>query len=131
MKNKKIFLGGTCSNSTWRKDLIPLLKENNIDYFNPMKENWTEEMAKKELEEREKCDFNLYVIEDLSLYSIAEVVDDSNKRPKKTFLLFFESKFNNKQLKAIQHIEEMVRNNGSYIIKDFNELIDYLTKLKH
>ena len=86
---------------------------------------------KKELEEREKCDFNLYVIEDLSLYSIAEVVDDSNKRPKKTFLLFFESKFNNKHLKAIQHIEEMVRNNGSYIIKDFNELINYLNNLKY
>ena len=54
MKNKKIFLGGTCSNSTWRKDLIPLLKENNIDYFNPMKENWTEEMAKKRIRRKRK-----------------------------------------------------------------------------
>lgn len=29
----KVFLGGTCNNSTWREELKPLLK---IDYFDPV-----------------------------------------------------------------------------------------------
>ena len=33
--NNKVFLGGTCNNSTWRDELIPQLK---IDYFNPVVE---------------------------------------------------------------------------------------------
>ena len=37
MKNK-VFLGGTCNNSTWREELIPQLK---IDYYNPVVKDWT------------------------------------------------------------------------------------------
>jgi len=33
---KKIFLGGTCNNSTWREQLIPMLQ---INYFNPVVDN--------------------------------------------------------------------------------------------
>ena len=33
---KKVFLGGTCNGSDWRKKLIPKLK---IDYFNPVVED--------------------------------------------------------------------------------------------
>jgi len=29
----KVFLGGTCNESTWRDELIPMLE---IDYFNPV-----------------------------------------------------------------------------------------------
>jgi len=29
----KIFLGGTCNESTWRNRIIPMLE---IDYFNPV-----------------------------------------------------------------------------------------------
>ena len=36
----KVFLGGTCNNSKWRDKLIPML---NIDYFNPVVDDWTEE----------------------------------------------------------------------------------------
>jgi hypothetical protein len=35
MKNK-VFLGGTCENTTWRKELIDNLK---VDYFNPVVDN--------------------------------------------------------------------------------------------
>lgn len=30
---KKVFLGGTCNDTTWRDKIIPYLK---IDYFNPI-----------------------------------------------------------------------------------------------
>ena len=41
----KVFLGGTCNNSTWRDTLIPLLK---IDYFNPVVDDWTPECQEQE-----------------------------------------------------------------------------------
>ena len=87
-KNKnKVFLGGTCNESTWRNDLIKLLK---IDYFNPVVDDWNEEAYQEELRQREICDFCLYVITPkmTGVYSIAEVVDDSNKRPEKTIFCY-------------------------------------------
>ena len=79
----KVFLGGTCNDSKWRDKLIPMLK---INYFNPVVEDWNEEAREQERQERKICDFCLYVITPAlaGVYSIAEVVDDSNKRPAKT-----------------------------------------------
>ena len=36
----KVFLGGTCNESTWRNRIIPMLA---IDYFNPVVDDWNEE----------------------------------------------------------------------------------------
>lgn len=79
----KVFLGGTCNDSTWRDDLIPKLK---IDYFNPIVDDWNKEAQQEEIKERKNSDYVLYVITPKmsGVYSIAEVVDDSNKRPEKT-----------------------------------------------
>jgi len=87
MPMKKVFLGGTCNGSLWRNDLIKDLK---IDYFQPQAEDWTPEMMQKEIKQREECDFCLYVITPkmTGVYSIAEVVDDSNKRPGETIFSF-------------------------------------------
>ena len=76
MQNK-VFLGGTCNDSTWRDNLIPLLK---IDYFNP--EDWTEECQAIQMYEKEnKCNIHLYVItkEMKGVFSIAEAVDSVHK----------------------------------------------------
>ncbi|MDN4618429.1 nucleoside 2-deoxyribosyltransferase domain-containing protein [Paenibacillus sp. PsM32] len=85
---KKVFLGGTCNNSIWREDLIPLLQR---DYFNPVVPWWKPEHLKEELKQRGECDFVLYVLtaEMVGFYSIAEVVDDSNKRPEKNDIIPF------------------------------------------
>jgi len=79
----KVFLGGTANKSNWRDYIIPKLK---INYFNPIVDDWNEAAYKKELYEREHCDFCIYVITPkmTGVYSIAEVIDDSNKRPNKT-----------------------------------------------
>lgn len=81
----RVFLGGTCNGSTWRDALIPKLR---IDYFNPVVEDWTPECQAEEVRQRQECDFVLYTItkEMKGVYSIAEVVDDSNKRPARTVL---------------------------------------------
>lgn len=39
----KIFLGGTCCETTWRDELIPYLEKANIEYFNPVVKDWTPE----------------------------------------------------------------------------------------
>lgn len=124
---KRIFLGGTCNESTWRDKLIELLKESgNYSYFNPVVDDWTEECYQKELEERKRCDICLYTITPkmTGVYSIAEVVDDSNKKPQKTvFCVLTKDEvenpgitntvtFSESQLKSLNKVAEMVKLNG-------------------
>ena len=81
--NKKVFLGGTTNETDWRDNLIPML---NIDYFNPVVKDWNEKAQAEEIKQRKECDYVLYVITPkmLGVFAIAEVTDDSNKRPSKT-----------------------------------------------
>lgn len=83
----RVFLGGTCNESTWRDDLIPLLL---CDYFNPVVDDWTPECQAEEIRQRETCDFVLYTLTPrmTGVYSVAEVVDDSNKRPGRTLFCY-------------------------------------------
>ena len=84
MTDKKcVFLGGTCADSEWREELIPMLI---TDYFHPIVEVWDDAAQQRELDARENSEFCLYVLSPRleGFYSVAEVVDDSNKRPDKT-----------------------------------------------
>ena len=129
MKKRKIFLGGTCNDSTWREILIPLLK---IDYFNPVVDDWNEETFKKELEEKEICDYRLYVITPLmtGVYSIAEVIDDSNKCPEKAVFCFITKdnniEFDEGQIKSLTKVGEMVEQNGGKFVRNFFDLPNIL-----
>lgn len=126
---KKVFLGGTCNNSLWRDKLIPLLK---IDYFNPVVKVWTDEAQQKELHERQSCDFCLYVITPRlkGMYSIAEAVDDSNKRPEKTVFCFLpkdgELEFTEFQLKSLTAVGEMITKNKAKVCANLNEVAEYV-----
>lgn len=78
---KRVFLGGTCADTTWRSELMPLLDNLNIDYFNPVVEDWTPEcQAIEEEEKNHKCNVHLYVItkEMMGTYSIAEIVHSAH-----------------------------------------------------
>lgn len=130
-KNIRVFLGGTCNNSNWRDTLI---KKLNIDYFNPVVKDWTPECMKKEIEERATCDFCLYTITPLmtGVYSIAEVVDDSNKRPQKTILCILSEdgnkKFDEFQLRSLNQVANMVKTNGGQVFFNLNDVSSYLNK---
>lgn len=130
-KIMKVFLGGTCGDSTWRNDLIPKLK---IEFFNPQLGvgEWTPAHSEIEEKEKDECDICLYVIspETSSMWSIAEVVDDSNKRPKKT-VFFINVKdeglvFSKHELNALDKIGILVLNNGGLYFESYNNLINYL-----
>ena len=126
---KKVFLGGTCNGSLWRNDLIKLLT---IDYFNPCKDEWTEEMMKEEIKQRSECDFCLYVITPkmTGFYSIAELVDDSNKRPVKTIFCYLstdeDSKFSDFQIKSLLQVGKMIRENGAHFFATLEEVSSFL-----
>ena len=128
-KQCKVFLGGTCNESTWRDELIKKLK---IDYFNPVVDDWTEECYKEELIQREICDYCLYVITPrmTGVYSIAEVIDDSNKRPEKTIFCFLSNddskRFVNGQIKSLDKVGIMVENNGGKYFKSLDEVAEFL-----
>jgi hypothetical protein len=131
---KKVFLGGTTNNSDWRDKLIKDLK---IDYFNPVVKDWNEEAQKREISERKNCDFVLYVITPKmeGVYSIAEVIDDSNKRPEKTILAYLTEddgkEFTKHQIKSLDMVGKMVKENGGKWFKTLNEVADYLNFKKN
>lgn len=131
MNNNKVFLGGTCNGSTWRDKLIPFLT---CTYFNPVVPDWNDEAYKEELKQRESCDYCLYVITPnmTGVYSIAEAVDDSNKRPEKTLFCVLNEddngEFNVSQMKSLIAVEKMIRNNGGKSFNSLSQLAEFLNR---
>jgi len=134
-KNKKVFLGGTCNESNWRDELVSLLK---IDFFNPIVSDWDEAAKMEEIKQRKICDYVLYVITPrmTGVYSIAEVVDDSNKQPEKTlFCVLKEDNSNGEhklfdvgQLRSLAAVSEMVKNNGAKVFDNLEDVAEFLNK---
>ncbi len=140
---RRVFLGGTCSDSTWREELISMLE---IEYYNPVVKNWTPECMEEEIKQRKLCNYVLYVITPLmqGVYSIAEVVDDSNKRPDKTIFCVIENdwegvefgmsyvredvKFTKGQLKSLNQVKKMVKENGATVCDNLQDVADFLNK---
>lgn len=126
---KKVFLGGTCNGSKWRDGFIKSLK---IDYFQPQMDDWTPQMMEEEIKQRAECDFCLYVITPkmTGVYSIAEVVDDSNKRPGKTIFCYLisdeEKSFSHDQIRSLEQTGKMIVKNGAIFFKSLAETADYL-----
>jgi hypothetical protein len=129
--NKKAFLGGTCNDSTWRNDLIKKLE---IDYFNPVVEDWTPKCQEEEIKQRESCDFVLYCITPkmVGCYSVAEVVDDSNKRPSKTLYIQLNSdddcSFSVSQIKSLEAVKKMISLNGALCFDALEDVAKFLNK---
>lgn len=109
----KVFLGGTCSGYKWRNDLIPLLK---CDYYNPIVKNWSESDRIREVHERETADYVLYVITSgiKGVYSIAEIIDDSNKRPEKTMA------------HSMEAVVNLAKSNSVTICESLPEIAEFL-----
>lgn len=129
---KKVFLGGTCNESTWRNRMMIYLYDEGIDYFNPVVPDWTEACMEQEIKERQTCDYVLYTITPkmTGVYSIAEVVDDSNKRPDRTILVLLRSdgdlEFTLGQWKSLGAVAKMVRKNGGQVFDNLKSAAVYL-----
>jgi len=138
MNNYKcVFLGGTCADSKWREELIPKL---NINYFNPVVKDWTPECQQEKIRQRENCDFVLYTLTRThSTYSIAEAVDDSNKRPEKTIVCITNELMDYKwytkwamdeqDMKHLDPVGRMVERNGGKYFKNLDDVANYLNNM--
>ena len=126
---KKVFLGGTTNNSDWRDKLVEKLK---IDSFNPVVKDWNEAAQEEEIKQRKNCDYVLYVITPKmeGVYSIAEVIDDSNKRPEKTIFAYLKEddgkEFTKHQLKSLDMVGKMVKENNGKWFTTLDEVADFL-----
>ena len=118
----KVFLGGTCNETTWRDDLIAVL---DVDYFNPVVEDWSHEcQAREEKEKAADCNIHLYVItsEMMGTYSIAEAIESAMTRGKQTILHVIPDGFSVAQVISLEAVTRMVRKHGgiSYIDSDLH-----------
>ncbi len=127
----KVFLGGTCNESMWRERIIPMLE---VEFYNPVVEDWTPECMQEEVRQREECDILLYVITPkmIGVYAIAEVVDDSNKRPSQTVFVCLreddDDKFSNGQLKSLGAVAGMVGRNGAVVCPNLESAASYINQ---
>lgn len=127
---ERVYLGGTCNGSDWRARLIPLLTE--VEYFDPVVDDWNDDAAARELFEREHDDWLLYVFTPLSdnIYGVAEVVDDSNKHPDRTLLCVLEHDggkvLSPHQAKAMSMVSRMVEANGARAFHSLGEVASFL-----
>ena len=130
----KVFLGGTCNESQWRQQVIANLT---IDYFNPVVDDWTQECMAEEVRQRQSCDLVLYVITPLmtGTYAIAEVIDDSNKRPERTVFCFLENdvnaeskqfRFTGGQVRSLTQVGKMVERNGAKVCGSLEQVWKHL-----
>lgn len=128
----RVFLGGTCNNSTWRDQLIPLLT---VDYFNPVVDDWTPECQEEEIRQRQICTKVVYVITPkmTGVYSIAEAVDDSNKRPDRVVFCCAmkdeESEFTAAQWKSICQVARMIAANGGTVCQSLEDVAGVVNAL--
>lgn len=83
----------------------------------------------REVQERKTADFVLYVLtSDMAgVYSIAEVVDDSNKRPNKTLLcILYDDKFGKKMTHSLHAVENLVKENGGRVFESLEAVARFL-----
>ena len=133
MKNRrkqiKVALMGTCNESTWRERLKLILK---IEFYDPVVPNWTKECQEEEIRQRQICDYCLYVITPkmTGSFAIAEVVQDSNKRPEKTIFCFLKEDdgvcFSGGQIRSLDAVANMVKTNGANIFETLEQIADFL-----
>ena len=127
MSKGKVFLGGTCNGKDWRPELI---KKLTCDYFNPLVKDWTEERRLIEINEWESDDKVLYTLtkDMIGVYSVAEVTDDSNKRPEKTILCILKDGFTDGMLKSLDALAKMVEKNGAKVFYSLDDVAEELNK---
>jgi hypothetical protein len=129
---KRVFLGGTCNQSNWRKQMMVYVNNQNMEYFNPVTDDWNDDAQANEIRERESCDFCLYTLTPkmTGTYSIAEVIDDSNKRPEKTVMVLLKEdgkeRFTKAQWKSLSAVAKMVKRNGGQVFDNLKLAVLYM-----
>ena len=64
------------------------------------------------------------------VYSIAEIIDDSNKRSEKTLFCILDTdingEFNVSQMKSLLAVQNMVKNNGARVFSSLEDIAEFV-----
>lgn len=131
----KIFLGGTCNDTTWRQSLINYLPKS-IEYFNPVVNDWTPDCIEIENEEKQnRCNIHLYVItkEMSGVYSIAEIIQSSVTNDITTMVCILKEGFEESMSRSLNAVTSMAESNGAIILTSdtMEKLAIEITNLLH
>ena len=129
---KKIFLGGTCNNDSWREELvIPVLQELGFDFFNPVVEDWTEDCIVIEEKEKKEAFCNLFVITSnmKGVYSIAEAVYLACKSNQTTAFIVVDDGFDEGELKSLKAVMSLIEEDALVNITNRDSLPEVIKKL--
>ena len=110
----KIFLGGTCNQTTWRDSLIKML-DSSLSYYNPVVDDWTPDCQVEEIKQKEsECNIHFYCITSAmtGAFSIAEAVDSVHNKSKRTILHVIPGGFSAGQLKSLAAVVDLVNSRG-------------------
>lgn len=127
----KVFLGGTYNGSKWREELKPLLT---VPYYDPVVPVWNAEAQQEEWLQKNEARVRLYVITPkmTGVFSIAEVVDDSNKYPHRTLLVILTDDggvFSTHQLQSLQATAGIVSGNGAGVAYTLDQAAEIINEL--
>lgn len=102
----KVFLGGSCGQTTWReREAVPWCKANGVTFFNPQVLTWTPDLMLKEHKAKEEATFLLFVIDGqtratVSMVEVAHLVGEDRN------VLLVMDPFPHKTWKTLSILEE-------------------------
>lgn len=140
--NVKVFMGGTCQGFNWRSVLENRFKEDeNVELFNPVVDNYTNEYVNIENEYKEDCDICLFVITPYmeGCYSIAEAVDMSNKHPEKLLFVYIDHYVENKEIRdftakmkhSLEVTGRMIKKNGGKVYTSLDDVVEFINNFRN
>lgn len=115
----KVFLGGTCAQTTWRDTLVKSLKGYTITFFNPVVADWTlADKVREDLEKKYFCPIHLYVLtsEMKGVYSVAEAVQSSVQPGIITIVQILPNGFDKGQMKSLEATLDILNSNGAHTL---------------
>ena len=130
----KVFLGGTCGDSTWRSELTPKL-DPSVETFNPVVPNWTKECQAIEDAHKKDDDIVLFVItpETKSPYSISEITRNAIVCPERTVVCVLPeangAKFEIHEAKVWDKILNDISKDGAKVCENLEEVAVFLNDL--
>jgi hypothetical protein len=97
-------------------------------FYDPRVKDWSEDDRLREVHEREKCDYVLYVITSgiKGVYSIAEITDDSNKRPEKTIVCVLYDNMRKNMAHSLKAVVNLAKSNGVIVCETLEEVAEFL-----
>lgn len=116
MDNPVVFLGGTCNDDPWREEVMKILDEYKVPYFNPVVKDWNQEAQRREeMIKKSVGTIQLYVITSrmTGVFSIAEVVASVYEDPDRTVLGVCRDGFTDSQVKSLEAVSKLVLDKGA------------------